>query len=65
VLRTLRIAKRIKEYDSRTLNDHIGKSISKTLLDSQTLDENLDLLKEISNLQFKPPFVEKLEHFLT
>ncbi len=65
MLRTLKIAKRIKEYDSRTLNDHIGKNISKTMLDSQTLDENLALLKEISNLQFKPPYIEKVEQYLT
>lgn len=61
VLRTLKIARRVPGYDSRLINDHIGKHITKTLLDTYSLDSNLQLLKELSSLQFKPLFIEKVE----
>jgi hypothetical protein len=52
-------------FDSRKLNEYIGKQITKPVLDSQTLLENLTLLKLTSELQFKPPYIEKIESYVT
>ena len=48
-------------YDSQKLNDQIGKHISKQLLENQSLEENLTLLRSISKLNFKPAYIEKVE----
>jgi hypothetical protein len=37
-LRALKIGRKLPGYDSRLINDHIGKQITKTVLDGYTLD---------------------------
>ena len=61
LLQITKVASKITGYDSQKLNDTIGKHMSKTLLESQSLEEDLRLLRNVSKLNFKLAYVEKVE----
>jgi ribosome-binding protein aMBF1 (putative translation factor) len=52
-------------YNSKLLNDKIGKTITVKLLSQSSATKNISLLYQISKLQFKPIYIELVEKFIT
>lgn len=54
-------ATKISGYDSRVFNDVIGKAITPKLLGEQSVLVNLSMLRDASQLQLKPIYIERIE----
>ncbi len=61
LLRVTKVAQKITSYDSQKLNDLLGKHISKSFLENNSLEENLAFLRHITKLNFKPVSIDKVE----
>ena len=61
LLRVSKVAHKITSYDSQKLNDLLGKYISKSFLENNSLEENLVFLRHITKLNFKPASIDKVE----
>ena len=56
-------AVRFVGYDSRKYNDMLGKAITLAALKSHRPIQNLMLLDNLSTLQLKPLYIEKVEKY--